>query len=150
MSPAKADVLYALVTQNDISSGLINAIYANGESVVKAEELIDAPLNSTYPSIDGRLRNLTRDVLKMCVRSDDCLECFFGFELQSEPEAFMPVRLLGYNGATYRDQLDNETLRTRYNIGVPRRNRFTTNSASFHDAAFPSAPPAYESSPTIS
>ena len=120
MSPAKADVLYSLITQNDISAGLINAIYANGESVVQAENLVDASLNTTYASNDGRLRNLTRDVLKMCVQPDGYLECFFGFELQSEPEPFMPVRVAGYNGATYRDQLDNESLKKRYNIGVSR------------------------------
>ena len=120
MSPAKADVLYSLITQNDISAGLINAIYANGENVVQAENLVDASLNTTYASTDGRLRNLTRDVLKMCVRPDGYLECFFGFELQSEPEPFMPVRVAGYNGATYRDQLDNESLKKRYNIGVSR------------------------------
>ena len=32
----------------------------------------------------------------------------------------MPVRVAGYNGATYRDQLDNESLKKRYNICVSR------------------------------
>ena len=48
------------------------------------------------------------------------LERMFGFELQLRTHPFMPVRVYGYNGATYRDELGNKTFETLYGIGKKR------------------------------
>lgn len=118
MSPTKADVENTLVAQPDVAAGLVNAVFARGAAFASPTELEDAPLSGTYESAVG-LRGTMRDVAKYFIR-DEKLECIFAFEVQSSPHPFMPARVLGYDGITYRDQLENQTLRERFQIGVNR------------------------------
>ena len=51
MTPVMTDPEYSLVAQNDVASGLINAIYANGAEFVKPEELVrlrDLPVERRF------------------------------------------------------------------------------------------------------
>lgn len=118
MTPAKADIENNLVSQNDVATGIINAIFNGGKVFVEPEDLRDAPLDATYESF-GRLRELRRDVAKYWVRANRC-ECVFAFEIQSAPDQNMPVRVVGYNGASYRDQLKNPTLEKQFGLGDDR------------------------------
>ncbi|MBP5622471.1 MAG: hypothetical protein J6X44_10690 [Thermoguttaceae bacterium] len=116
MTPTKANIENNLISQNDVAAGLINAIFAKGEVFVEPENLRDAPLDSTYQSF-GRLRELRRDVAKYLVGGDRC-ECVFAFEIQSAVDPNMPVRVFGYDGASYRDQLANPTLEKQFGLGA--------------------------------
>ena len=109
MSPAKDEIECSLIAQPDVAAGIINAVYADGVELVRPEDLQDAPLRSPYESTSGRLRGMTRDVAKFCVRNEFC-ECMFAFEIQSAVDPNMPARVLAYNGVAYRDQIANKTL----------------------------------------
>ncbi len=108
MTAEKSCVETSLIARNDVAAKLINAIFAEGKDFVAPDELRDAPLNSAYESI-GRLRELRRDVAKYFVRNARC-ECVFAFEVQSTIDRNMPVRVFGYDGVAYRDELDNAAL----------------------------------------
>ena len=116
MIAAKAEIENTLIARNDVAAGLINAIFADGVDFVRPEDLRDAPLDATYESI-GRLRGLRRDVAKYFVENDRC-ECVFAFEIQSAIDPTMPVRVLGYDGVSYRDELENSILKEEFGIGA--------------------------------
>ena len=104
----------SLITFPDVAAGIINAVYANGSPFVRAEELQDAPLRGAY-NATGRLRRLERDVAKFFIRNGR-RECVFAFELQSFVDSTMPLRIFGYDGVMYRDQLANEALARYYEL----------------------------------
>ena len=117
MTSRKANLENELVAKSDVAAGLINAIYANGEQFVTARELRDAPMTAAYEA-HGRIRSVTRDAVKYFVRNGR-LECVFGFEVQSRPDPLMAARIAGYDGATYRGQMDDLAL-ARLGVGTDR------------------------------
>ncbi|MBR5757561.1 MAG: Rpn family recombination-promoting nuclease/putative transposase, partial [Thermoguttaceae bacterium] len=132
MSAEKSNVETSLITYDDVAAGLINAIFAEGRDFVAPDELRNAPLNSAYEA-SGRLREQRRDVAKYLVRNGRC-ECVFAFEVQSKVEPNMPVRVFGYDGSTYRDELDNAAFAEQFDIGADRVAPVFTTVLYFGDA----------------
>ena len=117
--PSNQDAIEtALIYQPDVAAGIVNAYYARGTELIKSEYLFDAPLAGSYESKEA-MRKLTRDVAKFCVRNGIC-EVVFAFEIQSYVDPDISIRVFGYDGVAYRDQLDNPTLRALYKLGVSR------------------------------
>ena len=99
---------------NDVFSDIVNVLLFNGEQVLKENELEDQAPRSAYKA-DGKYREIERDVAKRWKNKNIRLACI-GLENQTEPDADMPLRIMGYDGAEYRAQLNNENQRERYPV----------------------------------
>ena len=65
------------------------------------------PTESIYKAEEGDLKEQRRDVLKT-YRKQNFVICSLGIENQSAIDKYMPLRVMGYDYATYRSQLSNK------------------------------------------
>lgn len=87
------------------------AVDARKEEIVqkdKSEKILEAgPTESIYKAEEGDLKEQRRDVLKT-YRKQNFVICSLGIENQSTIDKYMPLRVMGYDYATYRSQLSNK------------------------------------------
>ena len=98
-----------LLAYNDVFADILNALLFDGEQVVTVDELRDAQTFSQYKVSDGDIHGQERDVAKYWKKGILCLS-LFGLENQTERDRIMPLRVMGYDGASYRGQLKNKKL----------------------------------------
>ena len=94
-----------LEAYNDVFADICNVLLFHGEQLIQPDELEDHTVRSAYKA-DGKIREIERDVAKRWVKNNIRIACI-GFENQSEPDPYMPVRIFGYEGADYRSQLNH-------------------------------------------
>ena len=92
-----------LEENSDVFGDIVNAFIYSGRQKVEAEALEQAGLRSVYKA-DRKLRAQERDAAKYW-RNTEFRIAMFGLENQTQPEDDMPFRIIGYDGAAYRDQL---------------------------------------------
>ena len=98
----------SLEAYNDVFSDIVNNLLFDGEAVMNEDELVDAKERSDYDAKDKIVREQERDVSKIWVKGDREFSvriAYFGLENETEPEDDMPFRVIGYDGAAYRDQI---------------------------------------------
>lgn len=93
-----------LESYNDVFADIVNVLLFQGREVVKADELIDQTPRAAYKA-DGRIREIERDVAKRWCQQNIRIACI-GFENQTRSDPDMPLRVMGYDGAEYRAQLN--------------------------------------------
>ncbi len=93
-----------LEDHEDVFADIVNVLMFNGEKLVKPEELTPALPRSIY-KFDGKMHEQERDTAKYWNKCELHV-AFIGFENQSAIDADMPLRVLGYDGAAYRAQLN--------------------------------------------
>lgn len=93
-----------LEAYNDVFADIVNVLLFDGEEVVKEEDLVDAAPRSAYKS-DGKVRDIERDVVKRWKKQNIRIACI-GLENQTGEDRDMPLRVIGYDGAEYRAELD--------------------------------------------
>ena len=96
-----------LLSYNDVFADILNVLLFGGEQIVKAEELTDAQTFSQYKAMDGGIKEQERDVAKYWNNGILCLS-LFGLENQTKRDKAMPLRIMGYDGAAYREQTKNK------------------------------------------
>lgn len=95
-----------LEAYNDVFADIVNVLLFDGEEVVKEEDLVDAAPRSAYKA-DGKVRDIERDVVKRWKKQNIRIACI-GFENQTDSDRDMPLRVMGYDGAEYRAELDGK------------------------------------------
>jgi len=98
-----------LESYNDVFADIVNVLLFDGRIVIKPEELADQNTRAAYKA-DGKLREIERDVAKQWTKSNIRIACI-GLENQTVADADMPMRVIGYDGAEYRAQLNRGTER---------------------------------------
>lgn len=93
-----------LEAYNDVFADIVNVLLFDGREVLKAEELVDQAPRAAYKA-DGKVREIERDVAKRWSRQSIRIACV-GMENQTRPDPDMPLRVIGYDGAEYRAQLN--------------------------------------------
>ena len=94
---------------NDVAADIINGSLFNGEQVISPDSLIDAQPYSQYKADDSKIHEQERDVAKYCIDKNCNIRlAFIGFENQTVIDPDMPLRLYGYDGAVYRDELNQD------------------------------------------
>jgi hypothetical protein len=89
---------------NDVFADIINGLVFKGEQRVRPESLKNGMVHSQYKADDSKLHEQERDVAKYW--SDCNIElALYGVENQTKVERLMPVRVMGYDGASYRGQI---------------------------------------------
>ena len=88
----------------DVFADIINVLIYDGKQVVKPEELRTTNVQSQYKASDDVLHEEERDILKEWTKGKD-YKVFFGIENQTTKDRKMPLRVIAYDGASYRSQM---------------------------------------------
>ena len=109
-----------LETYGDVYADLMNVLIFGGQEVVSEGDLEQTTGYSVY-KVSGEIRDQERDIAKYW-NSMGCHIAFVGAENETEPEEDMPLRVIGYDGAAYRDQIKYVTDEKgkRKKLKVPR------------------------------
>lgn len=103
---AQKDIAQKLLEDyEDVFADIVNVLVFDGEEVVRPDALEVSNLRSQYKAAsDGKLHEQERDVVKYW-KDGDVRIGLIGLENQTKIEREMVLRVLGYDGAAYRDQL---------------------------------------------
>lgn len=93
-----------LMDWEDIFADIVNVLLFQGEQRIQPDELKNTPAKSIYKADDGKLHEMERDVSKYWAKENVRI-AMFGLENQTKPEENFPLRVIGYDGASYRSQL---------------------------------------------
>lgn len=98
-----------LEDNNDIFADIVNVLLFDGEDTVEEDTLVSTAVHSQYKDHSGKLHEQERDVAKYWRKGDTDI-VLYGIENQTKVESRMPVRIFGYEGASYRGQHDKKTI----------------------------------------
>ncbi|MCI9452457.1 MAG: transposase [Dorea sp.] len=92
-----------LESYNDVFADIVNVLLFKGAEKIKEEELKPAVVRSVY-KVDQKLREQERDTAKYWKKHNLRIS-LYGLENETSPEDDVPLRVFGYDGAAYRDQI---------------------------------------------
>ncbi|MDE7478239.1 MAG: Rpn family recombination-promoting nuclease/putative transposase [Lachnospiraceae bacterium] len=92
-----------LADYGDVFADIINGILFDGRQVVSENALENVKDKSQY-KFNNQIYEQERDVSKIWIPHRVRFS-LFGLEHQTHTEPFMPIRIIGYDGASYRGQL---------------------------------------------
>lgn len=84
----------------------VTGVLFNGEQVVLEHELLSVKDKSQYKFIN-QIHEQERDLSKHWI-PHKIIFALYGFEHQTDPNPFAPIRLIGYDGTSYRGQLTRQ------------------------------------------
>ncbi len=93
----------ALEAYNDVFADIVNNLVFHGREKVLEDELEQGRERSVYQG-EKALREQERDTSKYWKKNHIRI-AYIGFENETEAEDDMPLRVIGYDGAAYRDQV---------------------------------------------
>ena len=93
----------------DVFADIINVLAFHGKRLIKPSQIAGGPTASRYKDAQGKLREQIRDVVKFDRRKT--MLAVFGLENQTEEDAHMVFRVMGYDYSSYRYQLDRKRKR---------------------------------------
>lgn len=91
---------------NDVFADIINVLLFNGQQKVKPTSLENSAVHSQYKAEDNKLHEQERDVSKTWKEYNVEL-ALYGLENQTYIEKMMPLRIAGYECASYRSQFQH-------------------------------------------
>lgn len=93
---------------NDIFADIVNVLVFKGKQRIKPETLVNTGVHSQYKNDKtGVLHEQERDVAKYWMNGKVQI-ALCGLENQTAVEPKMPLRVFGYEGASYRGQLEEK------------------------------------------
>ena len=93
----------------------MNVLLFEGSEVVKETELTDAQPFSYYKMDGKKIRGQGRDVAKFW-KNGEIRISVLGFENQTVQDYAMPIRVMSYDGASYKQQLLENNLKRKYPV----------------------------------
>ena len=104
---AEKDIAQKLLFDyEDVFSDIINVLLFD-KDMIQLNEIVPSNTKSQYKADDSKIHDQERDVARYW-KKGECIFALFGLENQSIPDRFMPIRVLGYDAASYRSQLLRE------------------------------------------
>lgn len=88
----------------DVFADVVNVLLFDGEQRVLPEDLVDTTARSQFKADDGVLHEQERDVVKRW-KHGKIVIALLGLENQTKPDENMPLRVISYEGASYKSQL---------------------------------------------
>ena len=98
----------------DIFADISNVLLYDGEDVIKENELETVTAKDTY-TVEQQIHEVERDVAKRW-RHHSLHISLIGLENQTNPDYKMPLRVICYDGASYRAQLNAEESKKTYPV----------------------------------
>lgn len=89
---------------NDVFADIVNVLLFDGQQIVREGALIPAATASHYKADNAVLHEQERDISKTWTDQNVVIS-LFGIENQSRVDKDMPLRVLSYDGVSYRTQL---------------------------------------------
>ena len=89
---------------NDVFQDIVNVLLFNGERIIHEDDLVELDRISQYKTDGIKLHEEERDILKGW-KNGRIRIASIGIENMNSYYKFMPVRIIGYDGANYREQL---------------------------------------------
>ena len=112
---AEKDITEKLLEDyNDVFADIVNVLLFDGKRVVSPEKLQETGVKSQYKA-GAKIHELERDVAKLWQEGNVQI-ALCGLENQTKSERDMPLRVIGYDGNSYRAQLLNPEKRQRYPV----------------------------------
>lgn len=100
---------------NKIFADIINGTLFEGNQTIKEDELFDIPTKSQYKADSGKLHEQERDIAKRWSK-EEVVFSIIGIENQTTIDRDMVLRVIGYDGASYRSQLLEKGATRRYPV----------------------------------
>ena len=98
----------------DIFADISNVLLYDGEDVIKENELETITAKDTY-TVEKQIHEVERDVAKRWKHHSLHIS-LIGLENQTDPDYKMPMRVICYDGASYRAQLNAEDSKKTYPV----------------------------------
>ena len=96
---------------NDVFSDIVNGTLFDGREVIKPEALVDAMAKSQYKADDNVIHEQERDVAKYWTDKNCYIRlALLGVENQLAIDMDMPLRVIGYDGSSYRDEINQDKI----------------------------------------
>ena len=99
---------------DDVFADIINVLLFKGERLVQEDELESDTTKSMFKA-DGKIHEQERDVSKFW-KNGEIRISILGIENQTKQDSDMPLRIISYDGASYKQQLLNEKQKKRYPV----------------------------------
>lgn len=87
---------------NDVFADIINGVLFDGKQVVSEHALENVKDRSQY-KFNNKIHEQERDLAKRWIPYKICF-ALYGLEHETGAEPYMPMRIIGYDGAAYRGQ----------------------------------------------
>lgn len=91
----------------DVFADVINTLLYKGSPILAASELQPAPTETLYPGRSDSLRNQFQDVSKYEM-NDSLIKMQYTIENETKAKRKMILRKMGYEGALYRNQVEQK------------------------------------------
>ena len=88
----------------DVFADIVNVLLFDGKQLISPDALVTSNVKSHYKAGDNKLHEQERDVMKLW-KDKGVNIAIYGIENQTKAEKVMPLRILSYDGASYRAQL---------------------------------------------
>ena len=96
---------------NDVFSDIVNGTLFDGREVIKPESLVDAVAKSQYKADDNVIHEQERDIAKYWIDENCYIRlALLGVENQLAIDMDMPLRVIGYDGSSYRDEMNQDEI----------------------------------------
>ncbi len=95
-----------LAAYNDVFADIINVLLFKGKRVITPDSLEPAQPTAVYKA-DGKVHEEERDISKKWTQNNMVFS-IFGLENQTSVFKNMPLRVVGYDGAAYRNELNRK------------------------------------------
>ena len=96
---------------NDVFSDIVNGTLFDGREVIKPEALVDAMAKSQYKADDNVIHEQERDIAKYWIDENCYIRlALLGVENQLAIDMDMPLRVIGYDGSSYRDEMNQDEI----------------------------------------
>lgn len=98
---------------NDVFSDIVNGTLFDGREIIKPDSLVDATTKSQYKADDEVIHEQERDVAKYWTDQNCYIRlALLGIENQLAIDVDMPLRVIGYDGSSYRDEMNHDEIVT--------------------------------------
>ena len=101
---------------NDVFADIVNVLLFKGEQVIKEKEL-EADTTKSMFKADGKIHEQERDVSKFW-KNGEIRISILGIENQTDQDSDMPLRVISYDGASYKQQLLDNKQKKRYPVAT--------------------------------
>lgn len=101
---------------DDVFADIVNVLLFKGNKLMKEKDLESAAKDSMFKA-DGKIHQQERDVSKFW-KNGEIRISILGFENQTNPDKDMPLRVISYDGASYKQQLLDKKAKQRYPVAT--------------------------------
>ena len=101
---------------NDVFADIVNVLLFKGEQVINEKDLETDTTKSMFKA-DGKIHEQERDVSKFW-KNGEIRISILGIENQTAQDSDMPLRVISYDGASYKQQLLDKKQKKRYPVAT--------------------------------